>query len=100
MFMKSPLIIALFLPLWLPWIALGIPHHDIEVRLDLESAAIDVRDTIKLSQNHASSLTFRLHPALQVKLVSDKAKLTEIGRRSNADGHGSQHEAEHSGRER
>ena len=90
MHMKPHHIISLFLLLWLPWVALAVPHHEMEVRLDLENAAIDVHDTIKLSQDHSSSLTFRLHPALQVKLVSDKAKLTEISQRGNVDDHGSQ----------
>ena len=88
MHIKPNLIIGLFLSLWLPWFALAVPHHDIEVRLDLEKAAIDVRDTIKLSEDHASSLTFRLHPALQVKLVSDNAELTDISQRSNVKNHG------------
>ncbi len=88
MLIKPNLILGLFLSLWLPWFALAVPHHDIEVRLDLENAAIDVRDTIKLSKDHASSLTFRLHPALQVRLVSDKATLIEIGQRSSVDDHG------------
>lgn len=85
MHMKPNLITGLVLSLWLPWFALAVPHHDIEVHLDLENAAIDVRDTIKLSQNHSSSLVFRLHPALQVKLLSDSAKLTEISQQSDID---------------
>ncbi|NNJ98441.1 MAG: M20/M25/M40 family metallo-hydrolase [Gammaproteobacteria bacterium] len=85
MHMKPNLIIGLLLALWLPWFALAVPHHDIEVHLDLKNAAIDVRDTIKLSQDHSSSLMFTLHPALQVKLLSDSAKLTEISQQSDID---------------
>jgi hypothetical protein len=85
MHLKPAFIIGLVLSLWLPWNVLANPHHDIEVRLDLQNAAIEVRDTVTLPEGDSSSLTFRLHPALQVKLLSDNAKLTATSLHSDGE---------------
>jgi Peptidase family M1 domain len=74
------LIVGLVLSLWLPLAARAgqLLHHDLDVSLDPDSAGIEVRDTLTLPQGHATSLTFSLHPALDIETVGGNAKLTEL----------------------
>jgi len=64
--------------LWIPWVATAQVHHKLDVTLKPDTAAIEVRDTITLPEGHSSSLTFALHPALQLQLQDEEAKLTEL----------------------
>ncbi|MGB5602119.1 MAG: M20/M25/M40 family metallo-hydrolase [Gammaproteobacteria bacterium] len=77
MHLNRRILFGLVLSVWL-WSAHAGLHHDLEVTLDLDNASIEVRDTLKLPPDHPSSLTFSLHPGLQVQLLNDNAKLTEL----------------------
>ena len=63
---------------WLPWVALAGLHHDLDVNLNPDNGSIEVRDTVTLPLGHPSSLTFSLHPALQIRRISDNAQLSEV----------------------
>ena len=70
--------LALVLSVLLPWVARAGLHHDLEVNLNPSTAAIEVRDTVTLPEDYPASLTFSLHPALQVRLLDENARLSEI----------------------
>jgi hypothetical protein len=70
--------------LWIPWTATAQVHHELDVTLKPDTAAIEVRDTITLPEGHPSSLTFALHPALQLQLQDEAAKLTELPARDSS----------------
>jgi hypothetical protein len=78
MYLKRRIIIGLVLLVCLPWSAHAGLHHDLVVFLDLDNATIEVRDTLKLPPDRPSSLIFSLHPGLEVQLLNDNAKLTEL----------------------
>jgi Peptidase family M1 domain len=71
-------IIGLICLLPLPRAMAAEVHHDLNVVVLPDTAAIEVRDTIILPQGHPSSLTFALHPALQPQLKDKAARLTEL----------------------
>ena len=70
--------------LWIPWTATAQVHHELDVTLKPDTAAIEVRDIITLPEGHPSSLTFALHPALQLQLQDEEAKLTELPARDSS----------------
>ncbi|MGB5180345.1 MAG: M20/M25/M40 family metallo-hydrolase [Gammaproteobacteria bacterium] len=81
-------IVGLICILWLPF-ATADPsvtqvHHALEVTLQPDMAAIEVRDTITLPQGHPSSLIFSLHPALQPQLQGANARLVELPQRADS----------------
>jgi hypothetical protein len=70
--------------LWIPGTATAQVHHELDVTLKPDTAAIEVRDIITLPEGHPSSLTFALHPALQLQLQDKEAKLTELPARDSS----------------
>ena len=78
MLIQRSFLIGLVFSAWLPWVALAGLHHDLDVSLNPDTGNIEVRDTVTLPQGHPPSLTFSLHPALQIRLLGDEAKLSEV----------------------
>jgi len=68
----------LFLGVWLPWTVRAELHHDLQVSLELETNSIEVIDTLTLPEGHAGPLTFQLHPAMQIEVLSEHATLVEL----------------------
>ena len=59
-------------------------HHSLDVTLQPDTAGIEVRATVTLPDDHPSSLTFALHPALQPQLQDSKAQLVELPQGSDS----------------
>ena len=77
-------IVGLILLLWLPWAAATQVHHVLDASLQPDTAGIEVRATITLPDDHPTSLTFALHPALEPELQGDSARLVELPRRTDS----------------
>ena len=77
-------IAGLICMLWPIWAATAPVHHSLAVTLQTDTAGIEVRDTVTLPEDHPSSLTFTLHPALEPTLLSDNAWLIELPQRTDS----------------
>ena len=77
-------IAGLICMLWPTWAATAPVHHSLDVILQPDTAGIEVRDTVTLPEGHPSSLTFTLHPALELQLPGDKARLVELPQRTDS----------------
>ena len=77
-------IIGLVCLFWLPRAAAAPVHHALDVTLQPDTAGIEVRVTVTLPDDHPSSLTFALHPALQPQLQDSKAQLVELPQGSDS----------------
>ena len=71
-------IVGLICLFWLSWATATPIHHALDVTLQLDTASLEVQDTITLPADHSSSLTFALHPALQPQLQGNNARLVEL----------------------
>ena len=77
-------IVGLICIFWLPWAAATQVHQTLDVTLQPDTAGIEVRATVMLPDDHPSSLTFALHPALQPQLQDSKAQLVELPQGSDS----------------